>query len=364
MRTLMLKGSLRSTEILIGAKSLDTLPEVAQKLHPSDCFLVTDQNVANLYLEPVIKRLKSSGLKVTFRILEPGEKTKSLSSLQLLYNDFTEAHLDRGSLVIALGGGVIGDLATLAAATYMRGTKLLHIPTTLLSMADSCVGGKAAVNYQGVKNLIGVLYQPDCVVIDTETLFSLPEREFISGLAEVVKSAAIGDPLLFSLLEREKEKVLTRDGDTVQKLIERSLKVKIAVVSEDETESGKRRILNLGHMLAHALEAQTQFSAMLHGEAVSLGLVFACALSTALGLAKKESAVKMRRLLVALGLPVSLSAVNPDELISLIYRDKKTTANRLTFILLEDIGQVTIVDNVEPELVKRVIAEAFIGKHS
>jgi 3-dehydroquinate synthase len=364
MRILTLKGSSRSTEILIGAKSICTLPEVVRKLHPSDTFLVTDQSVANLYLEPVLKCLNNSGVKVTFRIFEPGEKTKSLSSLNLLYDDFAGAHLDRSSLVVALGGGVIGDLATLAAATYMRGTKLLRIPTTLLSMADSCVGGKAAVNHRGVKNLIGVFYQPDSVVIDTETLSSLPEREYASGLAEVVKSAAIGDPLLFSTLEKEKEKVLARDSETVEELIERSLKVKIAIVSEDETEKDRRRILNFGHTLAHALEAQTQFSTLLHGEAVSIGLVFACALSTTLGIARNDAALQIRQILLSFGLPVSLPSVNSDELISLMCRDKKATANRLTFILLKDIGQVTIVENVEPELVKRVIAEALIGKRS
>jgi 3-dehydroquinate synthase len=364
MRILTLKGSLRSTEILIGAKSIDNLLEVVRKLRPSDTFLVTDQNVANLYLEPVLECLKSSGVKVTYRIFEPGEKTKSLSSLNLLYDDFAGAHLDRSSLVVALGGGVIGDLATLAAATYMRGTKLLHIPTTLLSMADSCVGGKAAVNHQGVKNMIGVFYQPDSVVIDTEMLSSLPEREYASALSEVVKSAAIGDPLLFSILEKEKEKVLARDSETVEELIERSLKVKIAIVSEDETEKDRRRILNFGHTLAHALEAQTQFSTLLHGEAVSIGLVFAYALSTALGIARQESALRVRELLLSFGLPVSLPSVNPDELISLMHRDKKATANRLTFVLLKDIGQVTIVENIDPELVKRVITEALIGKRS
>jgi 3-dehydroquinate synthase len=357
MRTLIFRGSLRTSEIVIGANSVDILPELVRRLRPSDAFIVTDQNVANLYLEPILARLRDSGAKTAFRIFPPGEKTKSLESLNLLYDDFASARLDRSSLVIALGGGVIGDLTSLAAATYMRGTKLLDIPTTLLSMADSCIGGKAAVNYAGLKNLIGTFYQPDAVVIDTNTLSTLPRREYVSGLAEVVKSASVGDPLLFSILEREKDKILTKDCETVTELIERSLKVKIAVVSEDETERGARRILNLGHTLAHALEAHLNFSDLLHGEAVSLGLVFASEISASLGVCRSESALKMRQVLLSFGLPVSLSSANPDELVSLMQRDKKTVANKLTFVLLEDIGRVKIVEDVDPELVKRILAE-------
>jgi 3-dehydroquinate synthase len=364
MRTLTLKGSSRSTEILIGAKSFDMLPEIVRKLRPSDAFLVTDRNVADLYLEQVSARLRDSGVKTAFRIFPPGEKTKSLDSLNRLYDDFIGARLDRTSLIIALGGGVIGDLATLAAATYMRGTKLLLIPTTLLSMADSCVGGKAALNHAGLKNMIGTFYQPDSVLIDTQMLSSLPQREYVSALSEVVKSAAVGDPLLFSILEEENQKILAKDTKTVTELIERSLKVKIAVVSEDETECGRRRVLNLGHTLAHALEAQTQFSSLLHGEAVSLGLVLACAISNALGIVRNDAAGRIRRLLLSFGLPVSLPSANPIELVSLMQRDKKATANRLTFILLKDIGQVIIVEDVAQELVRNLIAETLIGKRS
>ncbi|MFH1423316.1 MAG: 3-dehydroquinate synthase [Planctomycetota bacterium] len=362
MPTITLNGSLRTTEILLETDSLKKLPEIIRKLNPSACFIVTDQNVGKIYLEPVIKYIKHSGIKTTSRVFRAGEKTKSISSLITLYDDFVEAHLDRNSLLIALGGGVIGDLATLAASTYMRGMQLLHIPTTLLAMADSCIGGKSAVNHKGIKNLMGSFYHPSAVLIDPAMLATLPQREYISGLAEVIKYAAIASSALLAILERDKKNILNKDAEIVQEIIEKSINIKISIVSKDEIESGERRLLNFGHTLAHALEAQEKFSRLLHGEAVSLGMVFALALSIVHGIGKSESALRIRQLLLNFGLPVFIDSINPDEIIELMLRDKKSVDRSLSFVLLKDIGQALFVEDINSEQVKKIIPEALLAK--
>lgn len=313
------------------------LPELAGA--PTATLLVTDGNVDRLFGDRISHVLPGPLQRV---VNEPGEESKNEETLQEIWRGAAVSGLDRSALVVALGGGVVSDLAGFAAATWMRGIRWLVVPTTLLAMVDASVGGKTAIDFRGVKNVVGAFWQPSGVVCDVAFLATEPERGYVSALAEVVKTALIGDPRLFELLEAESPRVLAREPEVLLEIVRRSIAVKAAIVSEDEREAGRRAVLNLGHTLGHALEASQGFGRWSHGEAVSLGLIAALRVSERLGLL--DGSERFRALLGRLGLPVELEPEAVRSALALVARDKKRRGKELRFIAVRAVGDVTPVD--------------------
>lgn len=311
-------------------------------LNSTRCLVVSDENVAALYRSVVQESLESVGILPLWCVLPFGETTKSLAHLSTIYDVALHAKVDRTTPVLALGGGVIGDLTGFAAASLLRGVPFVQIPTTLMAQVDSSVGGKTGINHAAGKNLIGAFYQPRLVLCDFATLRSLPEREWHSGLAEVVKYAFIEDATLFDTLSTHWEAVLQRDFDTIAPIIRRSIEIKANVVSEDETEQGKRAHLNFGHTFGHAIEQVTQYKRLLHGEAVSLGMIAALHLSKAL---TPDFPLEMA-LNLAMRLPVSQSIhdLDVDTLIEAMQGDKKASGGKVRFVLLDKIGSAYVTN--------------------
>lgn len=306
--------------------------------------LVTDSNVAPLHAVPVARALETVLPRVERVVLDAGEQHKNFRSLQRIWQAALHAGADRRSVVVAVGGGVVSDVAGFAAATWMRGISWFGVPTTLLAMVDASVGGKTAVDLDSGKNLVGAFWQPGGVVCDTAVLATEPERGYVGALAEVVKTALIGDPALFSMLEAHSADVRARDPELLEQLVRRSIEVKARIVALDERESGLRATLNLGHTVGHALEAEGGFTRLTHGEAVSLGLVASLVLGQELGYTPAALAERGIELLRALGLPASLAGEPLEEAAALIGYDKKRSGDRLRFITVRDVGRVEAVD--------------------
>ena len=325
----------------VGTGVLDRLGElaVAAGLGGGRSAIVTDENVGGLYLARARRALEASGFEPCEIELPAGENSKSMAMLERVYDRMVEARLDRKSVVFALGGGVIGDLAGFAAATFLRGLPLVQIPTTVVAQVDSALGGKTAVNHRAGKNLIGAFYQPRMIVADVALLASLPEREFREGLAEVIKYGAIMDAAMFAGLEREMGKILARESSSLDEIVYRSLRHKASVVERDEREGGLRAILNFGHTVGHALEAAAGYGNYLHGEAVAIGMVIAARLSSLhAGLASNE-AKRIELLLKAAGLPTTMP---PDwrnqSFLQALELDKKRAGKAIEFVLLDQLG--------------------------
>jgi shikimate kinase/3-dehydroquinate synthase len=312
--------------------------------------LVSDENVRPLHAERARAALGGRGRTVAEHILEPGERQKHVGSVEALWRAALAAGLDRKSTFVGLGGGVITDMTGFAAATYLRGVRWIGVPTTLLAMVDASVGGKTGVDLLQAKNAVGAFWQPSGVLCDTDLEATEPERGYVSALAEVVKTALIGDPGLFTLLEQHLTEVRARDRDLVAELVRRSVRVKARIVGLDERESGLRAVLNLGHTLGHALEAQAGFERLTHGEAVSLGLVAALALGERLGTTPTAVRERTLRLLKGLGLPTDLSSEPLAEAARLIGLDKKRAGSRLKFVVARDLGHVETMDLEVSEL--------------
>ena len=304
----------------------------------SQVALVTNPNVGDLYHGVVAESLEQCGYRAATCTVPDGESHKSLGTVRTMYDAFIDAGLDRSSTVVALGGGVIGDMAGFAAATYLRGVDLVQVPTTLLSMVDSSVGGKVAVDHPRGKNLIGAFKQPALVLADTDTLSTLPHREFASGLGETVKTALIGDPLLFEQIE-------SHGPAPIVWVIERALRVKVSVVEADPYEAGRRAVLNLGHTFGHALELLSGYT-LSHGEAVAVGLAAAARLSARMGLCDPSLPERVEEMLARLGLPITIQRFTPDQIWRAMGTDKKRRGNKLRFILLRDVGDVFVTDDV------------------
>ncbi|MBI5639021.1 MAG: 3-dehydroquinate synthase [Nitrospirae bacterium] len=318
--------------------------------------LVSNPTVYELYGAVVSRAIKDAGYELTEIIIPDGEEYKSLQWLQNIYEELLKARLDRKSALIALGGGVIGDITGFAASTYMRGIDFIQVPTTLLSQVDSSVGGKTGVNHPLGKNMIGTFWQPRLVWIDTETLKSLPEREFCSGLAEVIKYGVIWDSDFFDFLEAQREKVLGLDTDALQHIIRRSCEIKAEVVSKDEREAGLRAILNYGHTIGHAIETITGYKRYLHGEAVSIGMHLEARLSEVLGLIDAEKVKRIRKLLESYGLPSEMpEGADMEGLFSAMQLDKKAVSGDLKFVLPEKIGAVKIRGGVSAGEIKDAV---------
>lgn len=335
----------RSYPIYIGNGLLKDIGKyVSQCVESKKAVIVTNSTVAPLYLGDVQKSLEASGIQVNVIELPDGEEYKSLIWAGKIFDKLISFGMDRYSPLIALGGGVIGDITGFVAATYLRGVPFIQVPTTLLAQVDSSVGGKTAVNHRKGKNLIGAFYQPKFVCIDIDTLKTLEKRELRAGLAEVIKYGIIKDKELFEYLEKNAENILSLDNDCLLYIIKRSCEIKAEVVQKDEKEGGYRAILNFGHTLGHAVEALTKYKEFKHGEAIAIGMVFSSFFSASLGKCSEESAERIRDIVVRVGLPSELPSYKSGKYLQVIKVDKKMVGQSLKFIFPKSIGCAKIIE--------------------
>ena len=340
----------------------DALAKVGDHVRPlglgSRMALVSDPVIRKLYGEVVTESLRTAGFTVTAIDVPVSESAKTLATAEACWDALLAAGLDRSSTVLALGGGAVGDVAGFVAATYMRGMNLVQLPTTVLAQVDASIGGKTAVDHPRAKNLIGAFHQPRLVVVDPAAVRSLPEREFRSGLAEMVKHGIVLDAEYFDDMERSAAALLARDPATLERLIGGSCRLKADVVARDEREAELRAVLNYGHTIGHALEAATGFDRWTHGEAVSLGIVAEARLARRLGLTDAATVGRQERLLAALGLPTRVAAVDLDAVIGAIARDKKGRDGRIPFVLAPRIGTFRLVYDVTHADVRAALTDA------
>ena len=369
-------ASIRSVTVPLGARSYDIeigpgligqAGRTIQSLAPgARCAVVADEHVATLHLDALMKSLARAGMEAGQTLIPAGEGSKSFGQLAVLCDALLDQGLERGDVIIALGGGVIGDLAGFAASILKRGARLVQIPTTLLAQVDSSVGGKTGINTRHGKNLIGSFHQPSLVIADTSVLDSLDIRQFRAGYAEVVKYGLLGDADFFAWLDANWRDVFNGEGEARLSAIETSCRAKAAIVAEDEKEMGRRALLNLGHTFGHALEAWAGFSErLLHGEAVAIGMVLAFEFSEEAGLSPKGTSERVIRHLQAVGLPVRISDVRPGpdglspsarELLALMAQDKKVKRGKLTLILVRGIGEAFVANSVDPLQIETFLA--------
>ena len=354
MKTIKVDLADRSYPIYIGNSLLSNNELISKHITSNQVLVVTNETIAPLYLQFIEKVLADVNYETL--ILPDGETYKSLDSFNEVISRLMQKKFSRTCLLIALGGGVIGDLTGFVAACYQRGVKFIQIPTTLLAQVDSSVGGKTAVNHALGKNMIGAFHQPIAVIADTETLTSLPDREFSAGLAEVIKYGIIRDKAFYSWLEDNIELIMQRDNDAMEYCIERSCINKAEVVAEDETESGIRAILNLGHTFGHAIETALNYKEWLHGEAVGCGMLMAADLSRRLGLLEEDKVNSIRSILERTNLPTSIhEKVKADQMFENMKVDKKSRDGVLYLILLNDIGEAIITSDYTEEALKETI---------
>jgi 3-dehydroquinate synthase len=352
----------RSYEIVVGRGTLATLGPALAAFTVRRSIVVADAAVAATHAAAAIASLEAAGIDATVLAVPSGEASKSAAEATRLWNAFARLAVDRRTHVVAVGGGVVGDLAGFVAATFARGLPLWQVPTTLVAQVDSAIGGKTGINLDAGKNLVGAFWQPRGVVADIDTLATLPAREFTSGLAEVVKYGVILDADFFAWLEAHAAAVRSRAPEALEHVVERSAALKAHVVERDEHEtSGLRAILNYGHTFAHAYETAAGYGTLLHGEAVAIGMTAAARLAALLGRVGPDFVARQDALERALGLPVTAADLAwtppaPDDLLTIMGRDKKTVDGRLRFVLPSRIGHVELVDGIDATLVRRVLA--------
>jgi 3-dehydroquinate synthase len=353
----------RSYEIVIGRGQLHSLGQRIAALRPgAKAAIVSDETVIRHYLGAAQSALATAGVQSTCVSVPPGEKSKSFATLERVCEALLKERIERGDLVVALGGGVIGDLAGFAAAIVRRGLDYIQVPTTLLAQVDSSIGGKTAIDTPEGKNLIGAFHQPILVICDTALLDTLPEREFRAGYAEVAKYGLMADAGFFTWLERLWPEVFA-GGPAREEAIATSCRMKAAIVARDERETGERALLNLGHTFGHALETAARFDGtLLHGEAISLGIMLAFEFSVRRGLLPESHAERVERHFAAVGLPTSVAHLpaeiaDPERLVHLIGQDKKVRQGRLTFILARDIGQAFIAPDIDAADVRAFLTQ-------
>jgi 3-dehydroquinate synthase len=353
----------RSYDIVIGRGVLSSLGKRIAALRPgAKLAVVTDQTVARYHLAAAEAAIEEAGIMSGGVILPPGENSKSFSSYEQLCESLIVGRIERTDLVVAFGGGVIGDLAGFAAATVRRGVDYVQVPTTLLAQVDSSVGGKTGINSEHGKNLIGAFHQPILVLADTALLDTLPQREFRAGYAEIAKYGLIGDAGFFAWLEKNWREIF-EGGPAREYAVATSCRAKAAVVARDEREHDERALLNLGHTFGHALEAATGFSErLLHGEAVALGIALAFAFSARRGLVPESEAARVARHFAAVGLPTRLSEIedglpNAEQLLNLMSQDKKVKQGKLTLILTRGVGKCFIAPEIDPAEIRAFLAE-------
>jgi 3-dehydroquinate synthase len=348
----------RSYSILIGSKLLERLGRECKKLALGKrCAVITDANVAPLYAGKVQNCLQTAGFEPVLLTLPAGEQSKSLKHVQWCYEQLARHRLERKSFIVALGGGVVGDLAGFVAATYLRGVAFVQVPTTLLAQVDSSVGGKVGVNLKAGKNLVGAFYQPRLVLCDLDTLKTLPAREFRAGMAEVIKYGIIRDARLFRLLERRLDEIMAMAPGILGKVIARCCAIKADVVGQDETEGGLRAILNFGHTIGHGLEAITSYGTYLHGEAISIGQVAAARLSHQFEGLPESDVQRIQTLFKRVGLPteVRLTGRQWERLLAAMRLDKKVSGGEIKFVLAPEIGKTVWGRPMTPEAIARTL---------
>jgi 3-dehydroquinate synthase len=344
----------RSYPIWIGAGLLDDAARWREAVRGRHVLVVSDENVAPLYAERVVAALPDG--RHSRLIFPAGEAHKTLQSCSAIFDHLAGMGASRDATIVALGGGVIGDMAGFAAACWMRGIAFVQVPTTLLAMVDSSVGGKTAVDLPQGKNLVGAFHQPRAVLIDTVTLATLAERELCSGLAEVVKYGALGDAQFFAWLEQSIDALRAREPNALVRAIQTSCAAKAGIVTRDETEQGERALLNFGHTFGHALETTAGYGTLLHGEAIAIGMVLAARLSARLQRAGDVDALRLQALLQRCGLPTSLPAgVDVQRLLDLMRLDKKNLSGRLRLVLWRGVGRAEIVSDVEEAAIRDVL---------
>jgi len=356
----------RSYQVRIGPGLIGRAgAEIAPLLGRPRVAILTEARVAALHLPALKAGLATDGIDAVSLALPPGEATKSWRHLETSVEWLLAERVERGDVVVALGGGVIGDLAGFAAAVLRRGVRFVQIPTTLLAQVDSSVGGKTGINSAHGKNLIGAFHQPALVLADIDLLDSLPARDFLAGYGEVVKYGLLGDADFFAWLERHGPALAAGDPALRAEAVRRSLAMKAAIVARDEHETGERALLNLGHTFGHALEAATGYSdRLLHGEGVAIGCQLAFDLSARLGLCPQEAPSRLAAHLAAMGMRRALADIpgdlpGPDALIALMAQDKKVVAGRMRFVLAHDIGQAFVTDAVPPDRLRALLAESL-----
>ena len=308
----------------------------------ADALVVTNARVASEYLETLVASIRPSFRNVRVIELPDGEAFKTWQTLQLIFDSLLGSTSDRKTTLFALGGGVVGDITGFAAACYMRGVPYVQVPTTLLAQVDSSVGGKTAINHPLGKNMIGAFHQPSRVIADLDTLDTLPQRELIAGLAEVIKYGPIADAAFLQWIEENAERLLNRDKAALAHAVSTSCRIKSAIVSVDEREAGRRAILNFGHTFGHAIEAGLGYGVWLHGEAIGCGMVLAASLSARLGLIPHDFAMRLKRLVARVGLPVRTPDIETARFLELMRLDKKAQGGEIRFVLLEGVGRAGV----------------------
>jgi 3-dehydroquinate synthase len=357
MKTLTVALAERSYPIHIGENLLARADELLPATRSARAIVVSNPTVAAHHLVTLQRALSRAGLKHDAVIVPDGEAHKSWATLFSIHTRLLELGAERSTLLIALGGGVVGDIAGFAAATYQRGMPVVQIPTTLLAQVDSSVGGKTAVNHPLGKNMIGAFYQPSAVIIDTATLATLPVRELTAGLAEVIKYGAACDAGFFDWLESSIEPMLARNPESVAHAIYESCRIKAAIVAADERETGERALLNFGHTFGHAIEAATAYDgSWLHGEAVAAGMILAAELSTRVAALPAVDSARIKALVGRAGLPMRAPALGPDRYLALMARDKKVEAGTTRFVLLDALGRAILRGGIATADITAVLA--------
>jgi len=342
----------RSYPIIVGNGLLGGAFDLSEFVAGDDCLIVSNVTVAPLYGERILANL--AGKQTTAVELPDGEAHKSIATMQTILDKLVESGANRDTTVIALGGGVVGDITGFAAACYMRGVSFIQIPTTLLAQVDSSVGGKTGVNHPEGKNLIGAFHQPQAVMIDTDTLTTLPDRELKAGIAEVIKHGAISDIEFFNWLEENMQALLDKEPAALAHAIHRSCEIKAGVVAEDEREAGRRAILNFGHTFGHAIEHSLGYGECLHGEAVAIGMIMAAELSDI----AESDVSRLRSLVAAAGLPVAPPAIAADDWMRAMGMDKKVLHKKLRFVLLQSLGNAYVTESYDAARLRQIVGRS------
>ncbi len=357
MRILSVQTPDNNYPIFVTDQPIETLAEVLSSYLTHQAAIVTNTTVAPLYLAQIQTLLDQLNIPYFSIILPDGEQYKNHETLNLIYDGLLTHQAERQTTLLALGGGVIGDIAGFAAATYQRGIPFIQIPTTLLSQVDSSVGGKTAINHPLGKNMIGAFYQPQAVLTSISTLTTLPDRELSAGLAEIIKIALIWDQPFVSWLEQHMSELLQKDPVSLAVAIERSCSIKAKIVSQDEKEHGVRALLNLGHTFGHAIETEMGYGVWLHGEAVSAGTILAARLSQNIGLITEDDFQRITNLFSLAKLPVKAPAFPTERWLAHMSHDKKVSAGKMRFVLLEAIGKGIVADDITEEQLNQVLAD-------
>jgi len=345
-----------SYDVLIGAGLLTLVGLfLKEKGYAGKAVVITDPNVKSRYGEVLERSLTKNGFKVTTLVVPAGEDQKSLDNAVRLYEQLTDAYAERSTPIVALGGGVIGDLTGFVAATYLRGVPFVQLPTTLLAQVDSSVGGKVAVDHERLKNKIGAFHQPRLVIADTDTLKTLPKAELANGLAEAIKTAAVRGKEFFVYLEQNVEKLRALDISALEEAVYQCVSIKAEIVEKDERDAGLRNILNFGHTIGHAIESVSHFGVR-HGEAVAVGMVATARISNRMGLLSYSEVDRLITLVEKAGLPARMPDLDTSAILKAMRHDKKVESGQVRFVLLKEIGDVIMSDEVSPVLVAEVLA--------